>query len=148
MSRFGARVAGLWVASGLALACGDDSSSDAGSPDAGSAGSGMGGNALSFAADIHPILLAKCSGANGCHSTANPFLPGHAQPDVADAYDATQSMSTLGGPVYARILIRGSGSGSAGFMPPSCSGPVGSEGCLTEEELELIEAWVAADAPP
>jgi hypothetical protein len=76
----------------------------------------MGGNAVSFAEDIHPILLAKCSAANGCHSTANPFLPGHAQPDVADAYDATQSLSTLGGPVYARILIRGSGS-RAGVDP-------------------------------
>jgi hypothetical protein len=109
----------------------------------------MGGNAVSFAEDIHPILLAKCSGSgSGCHSTANPFLPGHAQPDVADAYEATQSMSTLGVPVYERIAIRGSGAGPAGFMPPSCSGPVGSEGCLTEEELALIQAWVAADAPP
>jgi hypothetical protein len=107
----------------------------------------MGGNAVSFAEDIHPILLAKCSGSS-CHSAANSFLPGHAQPDVEDAYEATQSMSTLSGPVYARIAIRGSGASPAGFMPPSCSGPVGAEGCLTEEELELIQAWVAADAPP
>jgi hypothetical protein len=138
------------AASWLALACGDDSSSDAGSPDAGSAGSGMGGmggDAVSFAEDIHPILLAKCSGSS-CHSAANPFLPGHAAPDVDDAYEATQSTSTLNGPVYERIAIRGSGASAAGFMPPSCSGPVGAAGCLTEEELALIDAWVAADAPP
>jgi hypothetical protein len=136
MSRFGFFFAGA-LALSLSVGCSDDSEP----------GSGMDA-APSFAADIHPILLAKCSGS-GCHSNPNMFQPGHAAADVNEAYAATQATSaSYGGPVYERILLRGSGTAAQGFMPPSCSGPVGAPGCLTVEEVALIRDWVEQGAPP
>lgn len=146
MSRFGNGMAILMVAS-FTLGCSDDSNpgSDAG------VDSGMGPPAVSFAADIHPIFLMKCSGGD-CHSNDNIVQPGHASEDVAVAYAATQRMSN-GDPVYDRILARTSGNDPFGFMPPTtfgrmpCQGALDAEGCLTTEEYELIQAWVAQGTP-
>jgi hypothetical protein len=149
MSRFGNGTAILMVA-GLALGCSEDSKP--GGSDAGLGGAGM-GPAVSFADDIHPILVMKC-GTGECHGLANnAFQPGHGSTDVEVAYAQTQRMSN-GAPVYERILARTSGMDSFGFMPPEtfgpmpCQGALDAEGCLTTEEYELIQAWVAQGTPP
>jgi len=139
MSRIASYAAGV-LAAGLLFGCAD-AKSRTGGPDAGS------GPAVSFATDIHPILVAKC-GASGCHATDNIYQPGHGAANVDEAYQATQNMALAGGFVYERILVRVSGADQRGFMPPTCSGPVGAPGCVTDDELALIRAWVAQGAPP
>ena len=120
--------------------------------DAGDGGSGS-AEPVSFALDVHPILLAKCSGSS-CHGVPmGPFRPGHAVADAAAAYEATQLQGLNGQPVYERILARTSSSEPNQIMPPPfasppCNGVIGSPGCLTRDELRLIEDWVAQGAPP
>lgn len=97
---------------------------------------------VSFDRDVHPILVDKCG---MCHADAAP-LPDHGAPDADVAFVATQGMSN-NQPVYERILARASG--EDGFMPPGyagCEGPLGSEGCLSEEEFAIIELWVEQGA--
>jgi hypothetical protein len=131
------------------LACSDDSGSDAG----GGAGGTGSPEPISFAADIHPILLAKCSGTR-CHGMPmGLFLPGHAAVDGDAAYAATQQEGLNGQAVYERILARVSSVDPAQMMPPPfamppCEGAIGAPGCVTEGELELLEAWVDQGAPP
>jgi hypothetical protein len=162
-------VAALIVAT-FVLACSSDDSDDGGGgATGGSAGSGgasggsggvTGGSggggpmppAVTFTADIHPILLAKC-GASGCHDGANaPFLPGHGAADVMEAYEATQEESTsFDGFVYERILIRITDEEAMmppNFANPPCQGEIGTPGCLTQAEVDLIEAWIEAGTPP
>jgi hypothetical protein len=164
------RPAATLMVAALIFGCSDDSgdgdvpaAGTGGSPTgmAGSAGSsGMGGSggsggapAVTFAADIHPILQAKC-GTAGCHDRAQePFQPGHGAADVQDAYDSTQATGVEGEPVYERILFRTTTTTPGFMMPPSyatppCDGIVGSPGCISEEELALIEAWIEAGTPP
>ncbi|HWO12931.1 MAG TPA: hypothetical protein VNN80_25705 [Polyangiaceae bacterium] len=108
---------------------------------------------VSFAADVHPILLQKCAGSS-CHSVSmGPFRPGHAAADVNEAYAATQQTGLMQQPVYRRMLARASSADPTLVMPPSwatppCDGAVGTPGCLSEDELALIDAWVAQGAPP
>jgi hypothetical protein len=137
-----------------AVGCSDDANPGSGA-DAGVGGSGSSVDAVSFDADIHPILNAKCSGGS-CHSRDQGLIqPGHGADDVDDAYAATQLITTAaagGRPavrVYNRIVARGSGSDPFGWMPPNppCVASLGAEGCLTQEELTLIEMWVAQGAP-
>ena len=138
MSRFGTCLASLFALT-MTLACGDDEDGTPTEP-------------LSFAEDVHPILLLKCAGS-GCHSNDNPFQPGHAAPSADDAYQATQRVSGEGH-VYDRILARTSGMDDLGFMPPEtfgpmpCEGALGAPGCLTVAEYAIIEEWVAQGAPP
>jgi hypothetical protein len=139
MSRFGTCLASLFALT-MTLACGDD---EGGTPT----------EPLSFAEDVHPILLLKCAGS-GCHSDDTGFQPGHAAPVASDAYMVTQRLSSDGVPVYERILARTSGMDPYGFMPPTtfgpmpCQGALGAPGCLTVAEYALIEEWVAQGAPP
>lgn len=108
---------------------------------------------VSFASDVYPILLARCSGS-ACHGVAmGPFRPGHAAASVDDAYAATQATGLGARPVFERILARSSSEDPAQLMPPPyatppCEGGVGAPGCLTGDELALIDAWVAQGAPP
>lgn len=130
----------------LVAACSDDTEGD-----------GAGGTSvdrpLSFAADIHPILLAKCSGSS-CHGVSmGPFRPGHANADVNEAYAQTQQIGLMQQPVYERILARTSSADPAQIMPPPyatppCGGALGAAGCLGEDEFALIAAWVEQGAPP
>jgi hypothetical protein len=120
---------------------------------AGSGGSGGGPAAVTFAEDIHPILLAKC-GDSDCHSGSRaPFQPGHGAADVDDAYEATQEIGVEDEPVYERILFRITTTVPGLMMPPSyaeppCEGTIGAPGCISEDELELIQAWIDGGAPP
>lgn len=163
MSRFGTPLAAL-VAATFVLACSSDDSDDAsnagggGTAGGGTGGSGTGGSgmqmptAVTFTDDIHPILLAKC-GTSGCHDgSQEPFLPGHGAADVEEAYAATQATSSLGGRVYERILERITSEDPSAIMPPpyppaNCGGAIGEPGCVTQAELDLIEAWIAAGTP-
>lgn len=139
MSRIGTCLATL-IALTASLACGDD---EGGTPAP---------EPLSFAEDVHPILLLKCAGSD-CHSNDNSIQPGHAAPVAADAYTATQRASG-DVRVYDRILARASGNDPFGFMPPSsfgpmpCQGALGAPGCLTVAEYETIEEWIAQGAQP
>lgn len=149
--RAGTRAPSLWrVGSAcialVALACSDDSG-------AGGAGGTSSIGAVGFATDIHPILVAKCSGST-CHTEdSRPFRPGHAADDVETAYAATQAAGVDGAPVYERIIVRASSEDAVSIMPPEyadppCLGAVGAPGCLTAQELATIQAWVAQGAPP
>lgn len=139
MSRIGTCLSSL-LALSVTLACGDD---EGGTPMP---------EPLSFAEDVHPILLLKCSGSE-CHSSDNFIQPGHASPVASDAYAVTQRASG-DVRVYDRILARASGMDELGIMPPTsfgsmpCQGALGAPGCLTVAEYELIEEWVAQGAPP
>jgi hypothetical protein len=108
---------------------------DAGSGDAGDAGGPFG--AVGFAADIHPILAMRCG---PCHVT--DFSGGHnvASADLMEAYGYASELKGI-------ILERVNGGG----MPPSeagCDGPLGSPGCVTQAEFELMERWAAQCFPP
>ena len=152
MSRFGNGTAILIVAS-LALGCSDDAKP--GGADAGLGGAGM-GPAVSFATDIHPILLTKC-GAAGCHNVDNSIQPGHGQIDPDGAYAATQRVGSRGQFVYERILERVAAEDGTMMPPPytigastnpPCNGELGTGGCLTVAEYELLQAWVEQGTPP
>lgn len=145
MSRMRSPVGAL-LAAMLMFACSsEDSDGSSEDPDDGP-------EPVTFAADIHPILQMKCSGAgSGCHAVDQaPIQPGHAAADVDAAYEATQEVGTTGAPIYERILARVTN--EAAMMPPDyanppCSGMIGAPGCLSEAELELIEAWIAQGTP-
>ncbi len=99
-------------------------------------------NLVSFDEDVHPILTARCQ---PCHEEAGA-LPGHGADDPDEAFEAVQGMSN-NEPVYERILVRVTG--VDGFMPPTsagCEGPLGSAGCLTQEEYDIIALWVEQGA--
>jgi hypothetical protein len=115
----------------------------------GSTGTGQGGSSsadlVSFDDDVHPILSSKCV---PCHEASTVGIPGHGALDADDAFDAVRGTS-MGQPVYLRILARASGEDPAGFMPPDyagCEDGLGAGTCLTVEEFELIELWVEQGA--
>lgn len=138
-----------WLLAALA-ACSDDSGGNGGGAAAGGTGST---EPVSFATNIHPILLARCSGSS-CHDAPmGPFRPGHAAAEADAAYATTQEEGLSDQAVYERILARASSNDPARIMPPPyamppCEGLIGAPGCLTADELALIQAWVAQGAPP
>jgi len=151
MSRFGSPLAAL-IAATLVFGCSSDDSDDGGGTgNGGTSAGGTGGSggqmptAVTFTRDIHPILQAKCGGGD-CHDGDEaPFLPGHGAADVMDAYQATQDTSFTGEFVYERILERVTD--ETAMMPPNfanppCQGELGTPGCLTQAEVDLIEAWI------
>lgn len=133
MSRIGSPLAALFALT-FVFGCSSDDSDDG----------------VTFTADIHPLFLAKCGGS-ACHNGDQaPTLPGHAAEDVMEAYEASQAMSFLGVPVYERILVRVTD--EMAMMPPNfanppCMGEIGTPGCLTQAEVDQIEAWIDAGTP-
>ena len=82
---------------------------------------------IGFDADIHPILVASCG---GCHASA----PGREQFANANVDLAYEEALGVADEIVQRL--------GAGTMPPQCGGaPPGSPGCVSEEELALIQAW-------
>lgn len=141
------------VVAALSLGCSDDSGDPA--EGGGAGGSGGADGPVSFAADIHPILVMKCSDqASQCHSSPNngPFQPGHANVSATVAYAQTQMPSGGGEAIYERMLERVSAEGPLSMPPPyanpPCEGEIGTPGCLSEAELALLRAWVDQGAPP
>jgi hypothetical protein len=155
-------VAALVVAT-FVLACSSDDSDDAGGGASGGSGGASGGSgggmqmpaAVTFANNIHPILQMKCGGTGSmCHGIDQaPYQPAHGSSDVDEAYGATQEDGVTGDPVYERILERITSDDPVSIMPPSyasppCQGAIGAPGCITAEELALIEAWIEQGTPP
>jgi len=89
-------------------------------------------DAVTFTADIRPILLDNCG---RCHASGG--LPNFASNDAARGYDVAfaERNSIVG-------EIRG------GDMPAdTCNGAPGSNGCVSVADFALIQQWVAAGAP-
>ena len=127
-----------------ALGCGGDDSDMSGT------GGGSATPKLTFTKDIHPILEMKC-GTSGCHDMAS-FIPGHGAADVDVAYMEVTRAASGGMPVYQVILLRTASTDPGFVMPPnyaspSCNGGLGTPGCLTQEQYDLIKAWVDQGHP-
>jgi len=90
------------------------------------------GDAVTFTADIRPILLENCG---RCHASGG--LPQFASADAARGYDvAFDERNSI------VSEIRG------GDMPAdTCNGAPGSNGCVSAADFALIQQWVAAGAP-
>jgi hypothetical protein len=121
----------------------DAGDSDAGLADAGGFDAGGDGGAsspvVSFAADIHPIFVARCGPCHVSQDYANHNVGG----ELDEAYlDAVR----LGEDLVDRV--------NGGGMPPSyaeppnnCDGNPGDPGCLTVAEVELIQTWLDQCTP-
>ncbi len=88
--------------------------------------------ALSFARDVHPILVESCG---SCHASSL-FLPRFAAVSADGSYPIAVNEAAS---IVSRI--------ERGTMPPSCSGPPGSRGCVSEGDFDLIEQWVDEGTP-
>jgi hypothetical protein len=126
----------------------DAGEADAGDLDAGgldaSAGdaSSDGSQLLSFARDIQPIFAQRCG---TCHVTDGSAGHNVGSPDIDVAYaDAVE----LGQTLLDRI--------NGGGMPPSYADPPnncangagpGDPGCVTIDEFERVQAWIAQCNP-
>jgi hypothetical protein len=110
-----------------------DAGADAG--DAGDGGPVSSNGPVSFAADIHPILRAKCV---PCHETQ--FSGGHnvAAADVTEAYEFVKD-------IKGSLVDRVNGGGMP--PPPICNGVPGDPGCISVAELRLIQRWAAQCFP-
>lgn len=116
----------------------DAGTSDAGDLDASTSGGTPG--VVSFALDVHPILVASCG---PCHVDEGGGGHNVASDDLVEAYgDAV----ALGETLVARV--------NGGGMPPSyaeppndCDGNPGDPGCLTVAEVELIQTWLGQCTP-
>jgi uncharacterized membrane protein len=149
-----------------AMSCSDDDSSDSNplQPQAGAAGSagaaGAGGSAGAAGAagaggsagsggsgadsladvrfsDVHPVLVDNCG---ECHGATDSFLPPFAQDDEDAAYQVTQEVSSYPGELYNERIVERAVDELT--MPPGCFGDLGSTGCLSVEDAELLQAWV------
>jgi hypothetical protein len=104
---------------------------------------------LSFATDIHPILVQHCG---NCHSEGEgPGYPDHADADPTVAYTAATGDGLEGEKVYERILFRTDPPNAVDIMPPpyaGCEGALDAPGCLTTAEHDLIEQWIEQGTPP
>jgi hypothetical protein len=121
-------------AAGAAGSGGGGGAAGAGGSDGegGAAGAGgSGGEAgVGYAADVQPILEDSCS---PCHSGL-----GFGQHNAASVYsDAVRVADAILDEI------------ESGGMPPACGGgDPGDAGCVSEEDLEVLEQWVDDDAPP
>ena len=120
-----------------------------GSPTTGMGGTGatqpppINGDAVSFDDDVHPILVEMCG---MCHAEPAGGLPGHGSTDADESFaEVTRMVGDEA--VYERILARATG--IDGYMPPTyvgCEGPLGSTGCVSQEDYDTIELWVEQGA--
>ena len=89
-------------------------------------------DAVGFDAQIFPILSANCA---RCH--AGGGLPPLASSNIDTAFDTARG---LAGRIVSLV--------GAGDMPPdTCSGPPGSNGCVSAADFALIQNWVNAGTP-
>lgn len=87
-------------------------------------------------ADIHPIMVASCSGWV-CHQ-----YNGFAQADIAAAYEVVLEKD-FADDILGAILSGSMPAGNFGF--PLCSGDPSQDTnpkCLTQEQQDLVKAWV------
>jgi hypothetical protein len=146
----GSGVGGSGGAAGCSVTPPPDAGSDAGALDAGPGDGGVDGGdpdasgssapgVVSFAADLHPIFAEKCG---PCHVT--DFYGGH---NVGGELTQAYADAVTLGPVLVQRL-------DGGGMPPSNAPPPndcgaegrdnqpGDEGCLSVEEVALVQSWI------
>lgn len=89
-------------------------------------------DAITFTADIRPILVANCG---RCHASGG--LPQFASANAATGYDvAFRERNSIVSEIRS------------GSMPEdTCNGSPGSNGCVSVANFNLIQQWVAAGAP-
>jgi hypothetical protein len=94
--------------------------------------------------DVFPVLSGYCT---PCHAVAGSQLPAFAQDDADAAYEVTQEPSNFDSELISdRIVER---SVVERTMPPGCfGGDLGADGCVSERDAALLEAWVDQGAPP
>jgi hypothetical protein len=129
---------------GLDAGAADAGELDAGGADASADASTAGLGPVSFAADIHPIFEASCGPCHVTDGSAGHNVGG----EIGQAYlDAVR----LGQTLVTRI--------DGGGMPPSyapapndCGNGGGDQpgdpGCLTVDEVALVQAWINQCFPP
>jgi hypothetical protein len=94
--------------------------------------------------DVFVVLLDNCT---PCHATPGSQLPAFAQDDTGAAYEVTQEPSNYENELmFERIIARAVVDRT---MPPGCfGGDLGAEGCVTERDAALLEAWIEQGASP
>ncbi|MDQ3266610.1 MAG: hypothetical protein M3Y59_23670 [Myxococcota bacterium] len=126
----------------LVLGCADfgrgDPSPDAGVvPPDGGGGGGDGGGTLSFATDVHPLLLSGCQSchrAGGAAGDTALVLTGEVEADYLEAISFTDVSS----PTASRLLRKAAGAGHEG-------GILYGEGSL---EYQTLLNWISGGAQP
>jgi mono/diheme cytochrome c family protein len=89
-------------------------------------------DAVTFTADIRPILVANCG---RCHASGG--LPQFASANAATGFDVAFRERNS---IVSEIRN--------GNMPAdTCNGDPGSAGCVSVADFNLIQQWVAAGAP-
>lgn len=139
-------------------AAGSSSASGREATSTGSTGSGEGEQSLSYASDVYPILAGNC----GCHITefkANPNVP-ILDPDTS--YDVLLGDSSWQVPSM-RYIVAGDLDGSyvvqkvagtagdLGTFPsrmPLLGGDLAPADYLSDEDVDVMNAWVIAGAAP
>lgn len=94
--------------------------------------------------DVLAVLQDNCT---PCHATPGSQLPAFAQDDADAAYEVTHEPSNYEDElIFDRIIARAVVDRT---MPPGCfGGDLGAEGCVTERDAALLEAWVEQGASP
>jgi hypothetical protein len=90
-------------------------------------------DALSFEADVLPILSANCG---PCHTT-NGFAGHNVGGPLPASYDDALELGEI-------LLDRIDGGG----MPPTCAGDPGDPGCLSVEQVQTVADWIEQGSNP
>lgn len=106
-----------------------------------------------FTADVHPLLVASCTGTSSCHGDGEVFT-NFASMNVDTAFANLSKLILADGRTAAQQLVFRV---SSGDMPMSqqlayqCKvdgkHDTSKPECLTADELALLEAWAAAGGP-
>jgi len=89
---------------------------------------------LSFAADVYPIFTTNCG---PCHTAGSSGGQSIGNADKAAALaDAKKFKDAIVSDI------------KSGAMPLGCSKPPGAAGCVSADDFETVQAWVAAGTPP
>lgn len=129
------------LSSSFALGCadfsrGNPSGNDTGPPPVNDRDGGS-TEALSFASDVHALLVSRCQGCHGAGGSASTtafVLSG----EVSDDYAVSISFVSESAPAESRLVSKAAGTGHAG----GALFPSGSD------EQDLLVQWIAQGALP
>jgi hypothetical protein len=95
------------------------------------------GATLSFATDIHPVLVRDCGSCHGAGgvAAASAF---HLSSSAADDHAVVVALVSMSNPAQSELLQRASGNAHGG----------GTILTTTSSDYQLIESWIAEGAPP
>jgi hypothetical protein len=130
---------------GLDAGAADAGELDAGAADASTDASTAGLGPVSFAADVHPIFEASCGPCHVTLGTAGHNVGGEIEQAYLDAVRLGQTLVQRidggGMPPPDAPAPNACGSNGGGFQP-------GDPGCLTVDEVALVQAWINQCFPP